>query len=226
MKKIPLASAYLLIVFLAACTGGTKAPTPTDGTGSGAEKADAATEEASQRKNPLFNANSVIGRKNFSLSARGQKALPGFLSKIGLPALSGLDEVAGMQKLNQKTCDSIFKKFKLENPTSGIKGEQCGWNLNEDGTYTDVDPLVFSLSELDGKLLLLIDEEGLGAPTLFTYVYDMDSGKVSSFSRPSLGETTAYYHNDMLYFVNVSGYLQFAYNVKNMSPIPIENPPS
>jgi len=226
MKRFTLAAACIITVLLTACTSGTGVAVDNQ-TGSGAEKAAAATEEALQRKNPLFKDGNLIGRSNFPLSSVGLEALPTFLAQVELANILDLEQVAGTKKLNRQICESVFDKFRAENPNAGIKGEQCGWNLTEDGTFSDVDPLAFSLSDLDEKyLLLLIDEEGHGAPRLFTYLYDLQNGQVHVFSRPSLGEARAYYHDGILYFLDLSGYLKLAFNLGTLKPIPIENPPS
>lgn len=221
MDKLTLISTFLFTISLASCSLG-----PARGkneTESGSVKADAATEEASQRKNILFQEKNLIGKKNFPLTILGQKTLPNFLKEIQLNSILNLGEINGTKRLTGNLCKDIIHKFKGENPSTNIQGNQCNVNLNDDGTYSDVEPLTFSLSEFEGKyLLLLIDEAGLGAPKLFTYVYDLNRHLALNFNRPSLGETIVYYNNDILYFVNVSGYLQFSYDLKNMRSIEIQ----
>lgn len=185
---------------------------------------DETVEEASQRKNPIFVERNTIGKKNFPLSDTGKIMLKNILANEKLVELYDLDELEGINKLTKDLCNQIFDKYKTENQGTAISGEQCSWNLNDDKTYTDVNPITITISEFNNDyLLLLIDEEGLGAPNLFTFLYDMKAGKISSFHRPSLGETIAYYDNHVLYFVNVAGYLELAYDLKEKMPVLIEN---
>lgn len=223
MKKLSLILAFLLIIFTAVLIKNTK--TEISGSNDIANIESAEIEEASQRKNSVFNQRNVIGKENFPLTIMGKRALPVFLTQVGLGSISNLETVDGSEKLNQKMCNLIFKKYKIENSGTEIAGKQCQWNINKDGTYADVDPLQISFSEFNKKyLLLLIDEEGLGAPALFTYLYDLEKEKVLTFSRPSLGQTVSYHQDDVIYFVNFSGYLELAFDIKTMLTIPIENP--
>ena len=191
------------------------------------QEPDISTQEASQRKNPLFVSKNGLNSKNFPLSTVGRGRIEKFFAKINLAGIENLSQVSGNRRLDKQTCKLIFKVYNEKNPKSNISGEQCNWNLNEDNTYVDTDPLSVSVSEIDERyILLLIDEVGLGAPKLFTYLYDVRKEEITTFERPPLGETTPYYHSNIIYFVNVSGYLEFAYDLSKMRPVSIEIAPN
>jgi hypothetical protein len=180
-------------------------------------------EEASQKRNPLFIDENALGLENFPLSDESKGELQQFLAEINIPEIESLEELGGNKKLNRVLCEKIFSVFKQQNPGTGLQGKMCAWNTNEDGSYEPQDPLTFSLSELEERyLLLLIDENGLGAPKLFTYLYDRSDKKIETFDRPSTGETSAFFNDGMLYFVKPSGFLEYAYNVRTGETVPIK----
>lgn len=180
-------------------------------------------QDASQRKNSLFSKNNQIDDKRFALSSAGKNVLRNFLDEIRLPFILDLRSTTGIATVNKEICNLIIQRYKQKIKIGEKEfGEICKWNLIGDNNYLNP-PITISLSELDNQyLLLLIDEHGLGAPMLFTYLYKIKEAKVYEFSRPSMGNARIYYASGKLYFVNLANFLELTYDVDLNQIIPLE----
>mgnify|MGYP000977411386 CR=1 FL=1 len=163
---------------------------------------------------PAFSEQNDVWRGNFPLSAVGKNALPDFLSKAGLTDIANLKIIGGTNLLTSDVCKKLFSKYQVIAKVK-VDTSRCTTNLLSDSTFADGDPLVINLSEFDSKyLLLMIDEEGLGQPKMFSYAYSISTGEFSIIHREKAGDTYTYYGDSVLYFTTPQGKLTYAYDLE------------
>jgi hypothetical protein len=149
----------------------------------------------------------VYHPQNFRLSQNGLNNLPQFLSKVGLSELASLREFGGTEDLSKDLCKRLYAKYNARYPSAMLSDESCERNLKEDNnTYEEYGiPLEVLIKELDNKyLLLLIKEEGLGAPILWFMVYNIETSNIAEINFKQINNGYAppviVYWQDKLYF--------------------------
>lgn len=170
--------------------------------------------ERKNRVQPAFSNANDVWRGNFPVTRIGKRVLSEFLTKAGLPEIASLHVGGGTSALTSDICNKLFGKYQVIAKTNANAG-RCTNNLLGDGTFADSDPIIISLSEFDGKyLLLIVDEEGLGAAKMFSYVYSIETGDFSVIHRTKFGDTYIYYSDFVLYFVAPDGKLTYTYDLE------------
>jgi hypothetical protein len=145
-------------------------------------------------------------RSQTNLSSKAWNALPLFLQKTNLSSLQSLREMGGHTLLSPELCYRLYLQYNV-NAHQKLTDERCGYNhqANRKEFMSYGQPLVFILQQFDHYLLLYVGEEGLGAPVMYFYSYNLETGRITSldinFLNTHIGDIS--YENGTLHFFNM-----------------------
>lgn len=116
-------------------------------------------------------------RTTAPLSLQGKEALHQLLLQNALVPLEKLEELGGTQELSPDLCRFIYTTYNT-GKTDPLSNERCTQNIHADGQRFEEYgvPVITRVWEVGNRyVLLLVSEEGLGAPILFSSAYDIQT---------------------------------------------------